>query len=223
MKQELRRASQIYKQKGLSELLTGIKVYIKEQYFSNYQDERIDNKSRWTFIESYLGENDDHLIDIGCAEGVLTAQAAKSGIQSIGYEASLSRLKKAQKKYTDLPNLELVQKEITPENVSELPETDIILFLTVHHHWERFYGTKEAINMFGQLMKKCNKLFYEPPGTLKCMDDQEKIDVDESIEYYKNALKDNYPNVVIEDIILVERMEGNRRDPLFYLNTSECI
>lgn len=182
--------------------------------------ERVDNEQRTEILRQHISARDENLLDIGCADGVLTRRLSKAGLFSIGIEQNELRLEKAQKKERFKNNVRFIRYEITPENIHNLPSFDIVLLLTVYHHWGRNYGWDVAEGMLKQLAEKADKLFFEPPGT-----ELEAIDFDyqreDSIEeYYYKYIDDVFDGrVEIKHIGTADYMGGNRRDPMFLI---EC-
>jgi len=128
------------------------------------QNRRIDNEARWEFIQSHIGEHDDTLLDIGSAEGFFTANASKYGLASLGIEISPERIDIARSRYGYPENLGFFALEITPENIDQLPQFDITLFMSVYQHWMRSYGVEEAKTMLKTICGLSNKVIIELPG-----------------------------------------------------------
>lgn len=221
----LRRCRTLYDKGGMAELLRGIRDYIHIDLMSSYQDERNDNEVRWEFIKSHVNDNAQSLIDVGCAEGEFAIRAAEIGLKVTGFDSNVSRIRNAKKNGKKYSNLNFNLVELSPGTIEELPESDIILFLTVHHHWTRAYGYDDAANMFRVLVKKGRTIFYEPPGhmAIKESDEHGSLDPAESIEYYTQLIKSDFGDIVsITDTISVEYRSGtNRTDPMFVLESNK--
>lgn len=211
---------------GLSEVARGIGDYVRMDLGGDpYADRRSDNDERWEFIRSHLSDSDSSLIDVGCAEGEFVSRAAEHGMAATGYDLNVKRITAAKKRHSNLSNASFNVLQFDPDNISELPNADVILFLTIHHHWEASYSVEESITMFKYLMDRSDKLFYEPPGHLKMMDlsSSEPLDPDDSVEWYKSHLNDLFGGQIrIVDHAMFEYRENEtRKDPLFCLDTSE--
>jgi hypothetical protein len=51
---------------------------------------------------------------------------------------------------------------VTPQNIESLPACDVVLLLSVFHHWCRSYGTECALTMLQQVANRTKlKLFFE--------------------------------------------------------------
>jgi 2-polyprenyl-3-methyl-5-hydroxy-6-metoxy-1,4-benzoquinol methylase len=76
-----------------------------------------------------LESSDSSLIDIGCAEGYFVIKAASLGMHATGYDMNYTRMSEAQSRLSESPDLNFCLTEFTPENINELPPSDVILFL----------------------------------------------------------------------------------------------
>jgi SAM-dependent methyltransferase len=174
---------------------------------------------RWEIIETYLDEGDETLLDIGCAEGYFTSQAAEIGLDARGIDISEGRIAMARGKYRSKvgKGLEFQSMEISEENIDSLPRSDVVLFLTVHHH----FRYEEGLTIFKALARKSEKMFYEPPGTRFL--GRRELEPEESIDVYTEFIESTLEGrVEILDVTLVPRVDyDDRRDPLFVLDVSE--
>lgn len=219
MREYYKRVNTLYSKGGLSEVLRGVRDHVEHEVLGEpYSDTRSDNDGRWEFISSYITDTDSSLIDIGCAEGVFVAHSSEMGLDSTGYDLNVARINRARKRYDGLANASFNQLEFTPDNISEIPDADVILFMTVHHHWESAFGFDNASDMLRCLMNKSNKLFYEPPGHRKMYytKPMESISPDDPVDWYKSRLNKNFEDINIIDCVVTNYKENNsREDPLF--------
>lgn len=219
----IRRCGEQFRKGGTKELLRGARDYIKYDLWFDYQDSRTDNRARWEFVSTHIIDEDRMLIDIGCAEGNFAKEAAEIGLNVIGYDRNVKRLRTARRKYEEYDNLQFERVEFTPETISEIPEADIILFLTVHHHWVKAFGWAEAEEMFWTLLRKADTVVYEPPGNLtigEC-NDWNHLDPEDSIEYYTELLESTFGDSIrIRDVMITDYEDAtNRVDPIFVLDS----
>lgn len=224
LKAAFSRCLELFQDGGPREVYRGIRDYVKYDFGEDYQDRRVDNDQRWKFISSYIDEEDQLLLDIGCAEGELAARAAEMELDVIGFDRNVMRLKTAQRKHGNNSNLEFKRAELSPETVGDLPEADVILFLTVHHHWVRAYGWNDAAMMFRTLLAKTGTLIYEPPGhnPINNSTVDADLDPDDSVSYYTNLLKSEFDDSAdIVDVMMTEYTDhSGRRDPIFVLEST---
>ena len=217
----VRRLRELYKNGGVSEVWRGIRDYYKNDIAdSTYQDTRVDNQERWDLIESHLTAEHNSLVDLGCADGYFVEKAGELGLDVQGFEHNLNRVTRTADRLASLQNVSVQQKTIAPTNITDVPDTDVILFLAVHHHWVWQYGWTEATAMFRTVCDRANLVFYEPPGNTALQSDEE-LDPADSEQYYRTILHDLFGETVIVREIEMMAYKGNdRSDPLFVLDTS---
>jgi hypothetical protein len=197
---------------------------IKNRHELNYQARRPDNLSRWQFISKYICDECDSLVDVGCAEGEFCRKAESIGLDVTGYDYSPIRIANA-KNLGETDKLRYQRLEINPETVSSLPEADVYLLLTVHHHWVREFGWELSKYMFNEICKKCHILFWEPPGhiELKAWRENNKINSGGIIKYYDSLLSDELGDEIqVLDRILVDYdVQSDRTDPMYSLKCND--
>lgn len=129
-----------------------------------YQAKRIGGTElRWEIIAGQLGADDRSLLDVGCNLGVLTRKAAESGRVSLGIDIDRRFIQKARAMHRGVPGLAFMFLDIGPETVRTLPECDVTLCLSVHHHWAKQFGLERSWEMVRVLLARTRrKLFFEP-------------------------------------------------------------
>lgn len=227
---KISRIRELYKIGGPREVGRGIRDYVLDRtpYIrdNSYYKGRDDNEERWMFIRPYLNHASG-VLDIGCAEGYFTAQAADHGLVSIGIDSDVDRLRKARALTGFAERCGFMRFNLSPENVNQLPRFDVVLLLTVHHHWEGEYGLEEAEQMFQTVMDRCDLLVYEPPGDRPIVKDHTELNVEDSMTFYTDRLSALYGDTIeILDAEMfsysTDRRKGRERaDPVFVIDTSE--
>lgn len=170
------KAKKIYTEGGLRELIIagheftyynlarifpffGGPVYQKTRMYSTIE--------RWEKIDKHLTKDDKTLLDIGCNAGFFTVFAARKGIFSLGVDMFTNQFtpskKYAAKQFVKNENLGFIQMKIDLRTIKLLPVYDVILLLSVYHHWYIHYGKKDAERMLGHF-KGAKKIFFEPPS-----------------------------------------------------------
>lgn len=217
----LRRLKQLYRDGGLSEVFRGIRDYYTHHVSAQaYQDERIDNEERWEFIETNIDSDHETLVDLGCAEGFFVEKAGEKGLTVLGLEHNRNRVEETAERLRHLPNVTIEQRTLAPDTIDELESCDVMLFLTVHHHWVYQYGWEEAADMFRTICDRAEVVFYEPPGN-KALRTEDDLDSRESISYYESVLSDELgESVTCIDSKMVGYKGDSRSDPVFVLDTS---
>lgn len=103
-------------------------------------------------------------LDIGCNTGYFSYEMSKLGIFTIGLELELKKIIVASSQYS-ASNLTFHHFNLDKASVRSLPQTDIVLFLSVFQHLVKYYGTDKVILILKILASKCNKQFFFETGT----------------------------------------------------------
>lgn len=169
------RSLEIYQKQGFIALIreveryTGYKLKKILEYLptwnKKYMDKRIDNEFRWNLIKKYICSSQTFL-DIGCAEGFFVNKTSNIGVQSLGVDQSELRLSKAQEKYGFKLNSGFAHWDVSPKNIGNLPNFNIISFQTVSHHVHSEHGYEGVKTILRAIATKCDLLIYEAPGNL---------------------------------------------------------
>lgn len=219
-----KRAVKLYRDGGSERLKRGAEEYLRVNTplleKPQYQNRRIDNEQRWELIQSHIQPEHNSVLDIGCAEGFFCARAAERGLQAIGIDSSPESIRTARNTRSD-GAVEFRAEEVTPETIGDLPESDIILFLTVHHHWVRAFGFESAAAMIRTLCAKSDLLVYEPPGDRYLGSKTNNVAQGVS-QYYMDLLR----AIVGDDIRIVTDYTSpytgaGREDPIIIVDTSD--
>ncbi len=185
---------------------------------------RTDSPHRWELIEPHLKPEDHTALDIGSASGFFTAKLADRGMFAIGLEVRNDRVESAVRSWGTRPGLAFMRWSLEPENIAWLPEVDVVLLLTVYHHWCNTFGRPEAEEMLRELGRKTNRLIFEPPGRhdakFPAVCDS-PISADEGIdEYYTSLILRIFDDQV--DVTYLGEAEypssRYRTDPLFLID-----
>ena len=159
-----------------------------------YQESHLEGtKQKWQIIKSQLDENDKTLLDVGCNEGYLVFWAIEMGISALGIDAKKAYINKD-------ANEALKQFTLTPENIDEIGQYDVILLLSVQHQWQKF-GKEKSLEMLQKLGNKAGKFIFQPPSIKsKYKYPPQIIDNDDKsiITYNTTMLKSLFPDRVAE-------------------------
>lgn len=218
LKQFVSKAKSRYKNGGLRVLFSHGVRYARNGFKKpGYQTtERVDTTERLEAIRSHIDTKDQNLLDIGCADGVLTAKLASNGIFCIGIERDETNLKMAHKRFENRTGLGYMKHNTTPRNICELPNFDVILLLTVFEWWCRDYGIEQAEAMLQEIYSKSNKLFFEGHGDSISHGGPQRNDGIK--EYYSTYFTEVLNEPEIKYIGMTDYKGGTRKDPLFVLS-----
>lgn len=173
---KIQSAKKIYRQEGPISLAKESGKYVftaakRSDYIpflneTRYHQMRADNEYRWQFIQPHITDRGSCL-DIGCATGYFTAKAAADGLLSLGVDdlsQNPQRLSNAWEYRGDKPNVGFGNWPVNPDNVGDLPYFDVILAMTVYHHFVKAFGIESAQDMLREVASSTNILVLEMPG-----------------------------------------------------------
>lgn len=200
-----------------------VKNIITGQATPTYQSTvRVDNEERVNIISEHIPDEASNLLDIGCADGVLTEEFSNQELFCIGIEQNELRYDQACKREQITNSVRFLRFELTPQNIHTLPSFDVVLLLTVYHHWGRHFGWDAAENMLREVVAKTNTLFFEPPGRPLDGISIEGYDGDSITEYYQLYLESIFEeNIQITHIGTADYSGGDRQDPIFLIENTE--
>ena len=146
-----------------------------------FHDERA-SYGRLDAINRFLPENyQPTTLDVGCNLGFFTFNMAKRGGFSIGIDYGRNEILAAKAlafKYS-VNNIVFTQMEVTPKNASLLPKTDMVICLSIFHHWIRKLGEKDSLRIMKGLASSANKYFVFDTG----QPNEKNVDWSESVEF----------------------------------------
>jgi SAM-dependent methyltransferase len=170
-----------------------IKNAVQGKKISFYQEKR-ENLQNWQMIESHLAADCRNLLDIACDIGYYTRNAATKGIFSIGVDINEPAIGKA-RTLVD-PSIQdrvaFSRLSLDPQNTRLLPQFDVILCLSVYHHFCRMYGEAAGRQMVLDLVGKFSKqMFFQIPSKLGKFRGDLSVDLgnsQEAVEQYVAGL-----------------------------------
>jgi hypothetical protein len=121
----------------------------------------------WDRLRPILANLDGHSgtsLDIGSNEGFFTLALADHGYRAQGLDPDLKNVRLAQgiSRSLRLPNARFSLGKLTPSNVGELEEYDVILCLSVFHFWVGEFGQDPAVEIMMEMARRCrSRLFFE--------------------------------------------------------------
>ena len=193
MSHMLKIANSIYREKGLRGLASSVAYRLDPR--NPYQTKLAASMDvRWRMIESVIPPDSHSLLDIGSNLGDFTARAAGSGLWSIGIEKSRRLTAKAQRRHEGTPRCAFMWSDLRPADCASLPDVDVTLILSVHHHWYQAYGADAANRMLQDIVSGTRRVaVFEGPSRTHRYGDRrpEFIDNDETsvTAYYDTLLQ----------------------------------
>lgn len=152
-------------------------------------------EARWALVSAHIPPGSSSLLDLGSNLGDFTARAAQSGLWSVGVEMSSKLVEQARARHREVPNCAFMCGTFSLADSIKIPSFDVILVLSVHHHWHARFGAEIAREMLQNIIKRTNKaLIFE--GTSRTtryevdMPDFIANDEDSVTCYYTKYLKE---------------------------------
>ncbi|MGA1199036.1 MAG: class I SAM-dependent methyltransferase [Candidatus Latescibacterota bacterium] len=143
------------------------KILIKMNLMEGYQPigedttGKRETQKRWEIIQKHIDPTASSCLDIGCNTGFFSHAIASHNVFTIGFDSELRNTIVANAQY-QRPNLMFKNLELTPETTPLLPESDIIIFLSVFHHLVKYYEEAGAKKILKEIAQKCQKqIFFE--------------------------------------------------------------
>jgi SAM-dependent methyltransferase len=106
------------------------------------------------------------VIDVGCNQGYFTFKFAELGGICLGFDNDISELMiaRARAALNSVDNVSFIHMTLTYDNIETLPKADIVVCLSVFHHWVRYYGKDKALSMLKALSEKAEKALIFDTG-----------------------------------------------------------
>ena len=133
-------------------------------------------------INQFLPDNaQPTTLDVGCNLGFFTFNMAKRGGFSIGIDYGRNEIlaAKALAHKHLVSNIVFTQMEVTPANASRLPKADMVICLSIFHHWIRKLGQADSLQIMRGLADSANKYFVFDTG----QPNEKNVDWNESLEF----------------------------------------
>lgn len=119
-------------------------------------------EARCAQLEGAIPSDAVNVLDIGCNLGDITAWCARRGMWAVGIEASPELVRAARRRHRATPNCTFIAQNLAPSDIAKLPVFDVVLLLSVHHHWLMAHGPEVAGTMLRDLAKRTGRaLIFE--------------------------------------------------------------
>jgi SAM-dependent methyltransferase len=122
---------------------------------------------RLNAINNYLPQDaKPTTLDVGCNLGFFTFNMAKRGGFSIGIDYGRNEIlaAKALASRYAVNNIVFTQMEVTPDNASLLPKVDVVICLSIFHHWIRKLGEEKSLVIMKGLADSTDKYLIFDTG-----------------------------------------------------------
>jgi SAM-dependent methyltransferase len=113
-------------------------------------------------LDSAIPRDAGSVLDIGCNLGDITAWCAGRGHWAVGIEANERLAGEARMRHAQVTGCGFIHHAIEPDDVPRLPVFDVVLLLSVHHHWLMAHGPEVAGRMLRDLAGRTGRaLIFE--------------------------------------------------------------
>jgi hypothetical protein len=188
--------------------------------------------ARWAAIEKELPSPPGFALDIGSHTGFFSLALAERGFLVLGCEPSrrLFRIATAAADHAGQPSVAFMPIAVEPANVATLPQSDIVLVLSVFHDWCERFGFEQSLEMLDAVWQKTRMtLFFEMPNTVENSSVRTVLpDMGATPEAAKNFIENLLSRLVGGDVALLGhfatdfRGAGERRH-LFAIRRSSYL
>jgi SAM-dependent methyltransferase len=106
------------------------------------------------------------VLDVGCNQGFFTFRFAQKGGVCLGVDNDRAELMaaRARAELRKVRNIAFLEMTLDKETIHGLPVSDIVVCLSVFHHWVRHYGPDGAMEMLALLTSKVGKVLIFDSG-----------------------------------------------------------
>lgn len=118
----------------------------------------VGREARWAMYDAAIPADAANLLDVGCNLGQHTAYFASRGIVSLGVDVSAPLVQEATRLHTGIHGCAFMLLDITEQAVMRMPSYDVVMVLSVHHHWVNAYDFDGAGAILAALFKRTNKV-----------------------------------------------------------------
>jgi hypothetical protein len=129
-------------------------------------------ETRWSAMLPLLKTDIRTAVDIGSNSGWFVAQLSNLGLATIGIESDqrIARIALYARKSANLGESGLLIMNVKPENSSLIPNADVIVFLSVWHHFVRDYGLERATEMLATIWERTGRVLFFETGEAEMPD-----------------------------------------------------
>jgi SAM-dependent methyltransferase/predicted kinase len=154
------RLTATYRSKGVSSLVRAAQRRLAlspafDRMDADYQQKVAGSlQERWRKIEDAIPGCSRTALDIGCNLGDMTALCAQKGLWAVGVDQGAKLIAEAHRRHRGVVDCGFMQMKIAPQDIERLPTVDVVLLLSVQHHWIMDYGPDVAGQMLRSLAER---------------------------------------------------------------------
>ncbi|MGH7397925.1 MAG: class I SAM-dependent methyltransferase, partial [Candidatus Rokuibacteriota bacterium] len=158
------RLAATYRSKGVSGLVRAAQRRLApspapDPMDADYQEKVAGSlQERWQKIEEAIPDGCRTALDIGCNLGDITALCAQKGLWAIGVDQGAKLIAEAHRRHRDVVDCGFMRMTIAPPDIERFPTFDVVLVLSVLHHWLMDYGPDVAGQMLRSLAERTGRV-----------------------------------------------------------------
>lgn len=120
---------------------------------------------RFDRIGSAIPDRAGNALDLGCNLGDISALCARRGLWTVGMDRSAEYVNAARHRHRNTPGCTFTVFDLAPRDLTRLPVFDVVLTLSVYHHWVMDYGYAAAVEMLRDATRLAGQvLIFESPS-----------------------------------------------------------
>jgi len=123
--------------------------------------------ARWEAIQRTIsGYAVRSALDIGCNVGYFSFSLANKGFPTLGVDSDdrFLRIARYAARRIGANNVGFSSMLVSSKTANLLPDVDLILLLSVWHHWVKAYGLDDATELLARVWGKCAQLMFFETG-----------------------------------------------------------
>lgn len=157
---KLNTAVSVYRKEGISGLARTVRRRLAGTSTSAaYQDKVAEGTPRrLALIDAALPPGRMSVLDVGCNLGEITAHMANRGHWAVGVDSQQSLVDAAISRHARVANCAFMLMDVRPDDLASLPAFDVVLLLSVHHHWLMAHGPDTAGRMLRDLSERAGSM-----------------------------------------------------------------
>lgn len=133
----------------------------------NEGDSFRDSVDRFNSFKKYIDDKEvNNVLDIGCNVGYFSFASGDLGKYVIGVDSDPFSVNvcNAVKHKHEINNVHFDNSLVDDKYLETMPSFDAVIFMSVFHHWVKYYGYDDAMKRFHLLAKKINKYIIFETG-----------------------------------------------------------
>lgn len=123
-------------------------------------------RDRFEAFADLLPEEPFSFSDLGCNTGYFVFRLAERGGFGVGVDVGRNEIMVCQTLAAlyRVKNVAFSRLPLSPDNIVALPTVDVVVFLSLFHHFVRYFGQESAVAMLSGIARKATRLLVFETG-----------------------------------------------------------